>query len=127
MREIINTQDAPSAIGPYSQAVKVGNQVFLSGQIAIDPKQGQLINGDVSAQARQVFNNITAVAQAAGGSLADVVKLTIYLVNADDFSALNRVMEEIFKPPYPARVTITVRQLPLNASVEIDATLILGA
>ncbi|MCR4407270.1 MAG: RidA family protein [Anaerolineae bacterium] len=120
-REIISTSKAPAAVGPYSQAVRVGNLVFTSGQIAIDPEQGRLIEGDVTAQTRQVLKNLTAVLEAAGSSLAQVVKTTVFLQDIHDFAAMNAVYAEFFPESPPARSTVQVAALPLGALVEIEA------
>lgn len=116
----ISTDQAPAAIGPYSQAVKAGHLVFLSGQIPLHPQQMVLVTG-MEAQIRQVFDNLAAVAEAAGGSLADVVKLTVYLTDLNHFALVNQVMEAYFQPPYPARAAIGVAALPKGAAVEMDA------
>ncbi|AVR87747.1 RidA family protein [Thauera aromatica] len=123
-RSIVSTPAAPAAIGPYSQAVKAGNQVFLSGQIGLDPATMQLVEG-VEAQAVRVFDNLKAVAEAAGGSFADVVKITIYLTDLDNFGTVNEVMTRYFAEPYPARATVGVRELPRGALVEADLVLVL--
>ncbi|CDI03211.1 L-PSP (mRNA) endoribonuclease [Candidatus Competibacter denitrificans Run_A_D11] len=125
-REIISTSQAPAAIGTYSQAVKVGDTVYLSGQIPLDPVAMQLVTGDISAQIRQVFDNLKAVAQAAGGSLADTVKLNVFLTDLSHFAAVNQIMAEYFHEPYPARAAIGVAALPRGAQVEMDAVLVLG-
>lgn len=122
-RQPIATDQAPAAIGPYSQAVRSGRQVFLSGQIPLDPATGQLVDGDIAAQTRRVFENIKAVCAAAGGSLDDVARIGIYLIDLGDFAAVNAVMAEYFSAPYPARSTIQVSALPRAAQVEIDAIL----
>ena len=122
-RQIIHTEKAPAAIGPYSQAVRVGDTVYLSGQIPLDPATMQLVTGDVDAQARRVFENLKAVAEAAGGSLADAVRVTIYLTDLAHFTRVNEVMAQYCSKPYPARVTIGVAQLPRGAQVEIDCVL----
>ena len=124
-RAIIATPKAPAAIGPYSQAVKVGNTVWLSGQIPLDPQTMELVAGDTAAQARQVFANLAAVAEAAGGSLDDAVKINISLTDLGDFGAVNAAMEESFAEPYPARACVQVAALPKGASVEIEAILAL--
>ncbi len=116
----IVTEQAPAAIGPYSQAVRAGSLVFLSGQIPLDPQQMTLVNG-IEAQIHQVFANLSAVAQAAGGDLSHIVKLTVYLTDLEHFAQVNRIMEEYFKPPYPARAAIGVAALPKGAAVEMDA------
>ncbi len=126
-REIISTEAAPAAIGTYSQAVKVGSSVYLSGQIPLDPATGELIDGDIQAHIRRVFDNLKAVAQAAGGSLADVVKLNIYLTDLGHFPVVNQVMAEYFDEPYPARAALGVAELPKGAQVEADGVLELGA
>lgn len=125
-KEIINTPHAPEAIGTYSQAVKVGRSVFLSGQIPLDPNTMELVNDHVDAQIHQVFKNLSAVAQAAGGSLAEVVKLNVFLTDLSDFALVNAIMAEYFSPPYPARAAVGVAALPRNARVEMDAILSLG-
>ena len=123
-REIISTSQAPAAIGVYSQAVKVGNTVYLSGQIPLDPATMQLVTGDIDAQIRRVFDNLLAVAQAAGGSLADTVKLNVFLTDLGHFALLNHIMAEYFHEPYPARAAIGVAALPRGAQVEMDAVLV---
>jgi len=125
-RTIIHTDNAPKAIGPYSQAVKVGNTVYLSGQIPLDPATGELVGGDITAQTRRVFANLAAVCAAAGGSLADLARVGIYLVDLGDFAAVNAVMAESCTQPYPARSTIEVSALPRGARVEIDAVMVLA-
>ena len=122
-KETISSKQAPAAIGPYSQAVKVGNTVYLSGQIPLDPQTANLVRGDFDSQARQVFKNLEAVAKAAGGSLSDAVKLTVYLTDLDNFNLLNDVMAEVLSPPFPARAAVQVSALPKGASIEIDAVL----
>lgn len=124
-REIIHSDAAPAAIGPYAQAVRSGKLVFLSGQIPLDPASGQLVAGDIAAQAHQVFANLQAVAQAAGGSLAQAVRIGIFLTDLGDFAAVNAVMEALLAPPYPARATIGVAALPRGARIEADAILAL--
>jgi reactive intermediate/imine deaminase len=126
-REIITTDQAPQAIGTYSQAVKIGRTVYLSGQIALDPQSMTLVNGDTEAEIRRVLENLQAVARAAGGSLADTVKLNVYLVDLANFSLVNQIMAEYFQQPYPARAAIGVAALPRDASVEMDGILELGA
>ena len=121
----IHTPHAPQAIGPYSQAVRAGHAVYLSGQIPLDPASGQPVQGDIAAQARRVFENIRAVCEAAGGSLAQIARVGIYLVDLGDFAAVNAVMAEYFAQPYPARSTIGVAALPKGARVEVDAILVL--
>jgi reactive intermediate/imine deaminase len=124
-RKIIQTDDAPAAIGAYSQAVRTGNLVFLSGQIPLDPATMQLVDGDFEARARRVFDNLGAVARAAGGELDDVVKLTVYLTDLGNFGIVNTVMAEYFKQPYPARAAVGVASLPKGADVEAEAVLAL--
>ena len=119
----VATGHAPAAIGPYSQAVQSGRTVYLSGQIPLDPATGQLVEGDIATQARRVFDNLRAVCEAAGGSLDDVVRVGIYLMDLEDFAAVNAVMAEAFTAPYPARSTIQVSGLPRGARVEVDAIL----
>lgn len=121
----IHSDAAPAAIGPYSQAIRAGNTVYLSGQIPLQADTMELVAGDTAAQTHQVFRNLAAVATAAGGSLANAVKLTIYLTNLGDFAEVNRVMAEYFAEPYPARATIQVSALPKGSKVEIDAILVL--
>jgi reactive intermediate/imine deaminase len=120
---IVSTKGAPAPIGPYSQAVRAGNTVYLSGQIALDPASGQLVTGGVAAEAERVFANLAAVAEAAGGSLANAVKLTIYLTDLASFGAVNEVMARVFRQPFPARATVGVKELPRGAAVEVDAVL----
>lgn len=122
-KQIINTENAPAAIGPYSQAVKVNGTVYMSGQIPLDPKTMQVVSGGFSAQAKQVFENMSAVAQAAGGSLADAVKLNVYVTDLANFAELNEMMSEYFSEPYPARAAVQVSALPKNVDVEIEAVL----
>lgn len=124
-RSIIHTEHAPAAIGPYSQAVRAGNTVYFSGQIALDPRTGELVQGDASAQARQAFDNLRAVAEAAGGSLAQIVRLGLYLTDLGEFAAVNAVMAEYFQAPYPARSTIEVAGLPRGGVFEVDAVMVL--
>jgi len=123
-RQAIQTAAAPAAIGPYSQAIRAGNTVYLSGQIGLDPSTGSLREG-VEAQAHQVFANLEAVAGAAGGSLAQVVKLTLLLADLADFARVNEIMTAHFKPPYPARATYQVAALPRAARIEVEAILVL--
>ena len=124
-RHIIQTDKAPAAIGPYSQAVRVGQTVYLSGQIPLLPDLGVLLEGGIEAQTHQVFRNLTAVCVAAGGSLSDIVRLGIYLTDLGDFAVVNAVMSEYIKAPFPARSTIQVSALPRGAQVEIDAVMML--
>lgn len=122
-RAIISTPDAPEAIGPYSQAVKVGNSVWLSGQIPLVPGTMEMVDGDIRAQAEQVFRNLAAVAEAAGGSLDNAVKLNISLVDMDDFATVNEVMSGFLREPYPARACVQVAGLPRGAAIEVEAIL----
>ncbi len=124
-KEIISTPNAPAAIGPYSQAVKTGNMVFLSGQIPLIPETMEMIEGGVTEQAQQVFKNLSAVAEAAGGSLNDAVKVNISLTDLGDFAAVNEVMASVFDEPYPARACVQVAALPRGAMVEIEVILAL--
>jgi len=125
-RQIIATEQAPAAIGPYSQAVRAGDTVYFSGQIPLDPANGELVQGDVAAQTRRVFDNLTAVARAAGGSLAQIVRVGIYVTDLANFATVNAVMAEYFQAPYPARSTIEVSALPKGAQVEVDAVMVLS-
>jgi reactive intermediate/imine deaminase len=122
----VTSDRAPAAIGPYSQAIRAGATVYLSGQIPLDPASGELIGGDIEAQAVRVFENLKAVAQAAGGSLRQAVKVNIYLTDLAHFATVNAVMARYFEPPYPARATLGVAALPRGAAVEADAILVLG-
>jgi reactive intermediate/imine deaminase len=124
-REIISTKDAPQAIGTYSQAVKVGDTVYLSGQIPLIPETMELIEGDMRAQITRVFDNLTAVAKAAGGSLADISKLNIFLTDLSHFPLVNEIMAEYFSEPYPARAAVGVASLPKASLVEMDAIMTL--
>lgn len=126
-REIIRTDQAPQAIGTYSQAVKVGSTVYLSGQIALDPQTMTLVDGDTEAEIRRVLDNLQAVARAAGGGLDDMVKLNVFLVDLANFALVNEVMAEYFQEPYPARAAIGVASLPRAANVEMDGVLELGS
>ena len=123
--EQVHSNMAPAAIGPYSQAIKAGPLVFLSGQIPLDPQSMEIISDDVVEQTHQVFKNLIAVAEAAGGSLSNAAKLTIYVTDLGDFAVINQIMAEYFSKPYPARATIQVSALPKGARVEIDAVLAL--
>ena len=125
-RNIVHTDQAPAAIGPYSQAVRAGDTVYLSGQIPLDPATGNLVEGDIGAQARRAFDNLQAVCSAAGGSLDQVVRLGLYLTDLGDFVAVNAVMAEYFQAPYPARSTVEVSGLPRGAAFEVDAVLVLA-
>jgi reactive intermediate/imine deaminase len=124
-RQIIRTDNAPKAIGPYSQAVRAGDTVYLSGQIPLDPATGELVKGDITVQTKRVFQNLSAVCEAAGGSLSKLVRVGIYLTDLKNFAAVNAVMAEFCKEPYPARSTVEVSGLPRGAEVEIDAVLVL--
>ena len=122
MKEIIQTPEAPAAIGTYSQAIKTtGSQVYISGQIPLDPNTMQMVEGDIKEHTRQVFKNLSAIAKAAGGSLADIVKLNVFLRDLTHFPSVNEVMTEFFQLPYPARAVIGVSALPKDAIVEADA------
>lgn len=121
----VTSAAAPKAIGPYSQAIAVDKLVFLSGQIALDPQSGKLVDGSLREQAVQVFENLAAVAEASGGSLQDAVKLTIYLTDLGNFPIVNEIMASYFAEPYPARATLAVSALPRDAIIEIDAVLAL--
>jgi reactive intermediate/imine deaminase len=125
MKDIIHTADAPAAIGTYSQAVRVGDLVFLSGQIPLDPATMELVDGDLAHSVRRVFDNLAAVCEAAGGGLADIVKLNVYLLDMADFPTINEVMAEYFQAPYPARAAVAVAELPKGAPVEVEAILAL--
>ncbi len=122
-RAVISTPDAPEAIGPYSQAIKVGNTVWLSGQIPLVPGSMEVVEGDIKAQARQVFENLTAVAKAAGGTLDDAVKINISLTDLGDFAVVNDVMTGFLNPPYPARACVQVAALPRAVAIEVEAIL----
>lgn len=123
-KEPITSERAPGAIGTYSQGIRAGNTVYLSGQLPLDPATGQLLTGDMHAQVRQVFRNLAAVAEAAGGTLADAVRVTVYLTDLKHFPVVNEVMAEFFPAPYPARAAIGVASLPRGATVEADAILV---
>jgi reactive intermediate/imine deaminase len=125
-RQIVTANDAPAAIGTYSQAIRVGETVYLSGQIALDPATMTLEAGGIDAEIHRVFRNLAAVAKAAGGSLADAVKLTVYLTDLDHFPRVNAIMAEHVPQPYPARAAVGVAKLPRGAAVEIDAVLVFG-
>jgi len=124
-KEIISTDKAPQAIGTYSQAVKTGNTVYLSGQIPLVPESMELIEGDMAAQISQVFDNLSAVCQAAGGELQDIAKLNIFLTDLSHFPLVNEIMAQYFKQPYPARAAIGVASLPKGAQVEMDGILVI--
>jgi len=126
-RRVIHTDRAPQAIGTYSQAVQVDKTVYLSGQIPLVPETMELVEGNMETQIRRVFDNLSAVAQAAGGSLADIAKLNIFLTNLDHFPLVNQVMADYFQEPYPARAAVGVAALPKGAEVEMDAILVLNA
>jgi len=123
-KKIIFTENAPKAIGPYSQAVNAGSFTFVSGQVAINPETGDLMNQSIEQQAEQVIKNLTAICDKANASLDNIVKLTIYITDMNDFSVVNEVMQRHFKEPYPARATVEVSALPLGVNVEMDAILI---
>lgn len=122
--ETIHTANAPAAIGTYSQAVRSGDTVYLSGQIPLDPETMELVEGDIDAQIRQVFDNLAAVAEAAGGGLGNILKLTVYLEDLGHFPRVNEIMAQYFREPYPARAAIGVAALPRAAAVEMDAILV---
>jgi reactive intermediate/imine deaminase len=126
-RTIIKTDQAPQAIGTYSQAVRTGDTVYLSGQIPLVPETMELVDGDMEAQIRRVFDNLVAVATAAGGSLADFAKLNIFLTDLGHFALVNQVMADYFQEPYPARAAVGVAALPKGAQVEMDAVMVLGS
>ena len=123
-RQAISTDSAPGAIGPYSQAVRAGNTVYLSGQIPLDPATGELVGGGFESETRRVFDNLRAVAAAAGATLDHAVRVTIYLTDIGKFPIVNGIMAEYFKQPYPARVTIGVASLPKGAAIEVDCVLV---
>ncbi len=123
-RKMIHTPNAPKAIGPYSQAIAAGGAVYLSGQIGLDPASGELVKGGIEAEARRVFTNLAAVAEASGARLAAAVKVTIYLVDFGHFAVVNGIMQEYFREPYPARVTIAAAALPRGAAIEVDCILV---
>jgi reactive intermediate/imine deaminase len=125
-RQIVHTDRAPQAIGPYSQAVRAGDTVYLSGQIPLDPKSMQLVTGDIEAEIRQVFENLKAVAEAAGGSLGNAVKVNVFLTDLAHFAKVNEIMAAYCAQPYPARAAVGVAQLPRGARVEIECVLHLG-
>ena len=120
MKQAVSSSDAPKAIGPYSQAVRTGQLLFVSGQVPLDPATGQIVDGDISAQTRRVFDNLGAVLKAGGRSFADVVHTTVFLADMNDFAAVNEVYGTYFSEPYPARATVQVARLPKDARVEID-------
>ena len=125
-KAVINTDQAPAAIGPYSQAIKAGNTVYISGQIPLDPTSMEIVSDDFEAQARQVFTNLKAVCEEAAGTLQDVVKVNLYLVDLGQFAVVNQVMEEVFKAPFPARAAVGVKALPKGAQVEAEAVMVIG-
>jgi len=125
-KEVIQTNDAPKAIGTYSQAVKTGDTVYLSGQIPLDPATMTMVDGDMGAQITKVFDNLQAVARAAGGELSDIVKLNIFLTDLGHFALVNEIMAQYFQQPYPARAAVGVASLPKDAQVEMDAIMVLG-
>ncbi|MEN9464658.1 MAG: hypothetical protein RL217_839 [Pseudomonadota bacterium] len=125
MKEIISTSQAPAAIGTYSQAVKVGNTVYLSGQIPLVPETMQIVEGDFAARVHQCFKNLSAVCEAAGGQLQDMVKVNIYLTDLSNFATVNEVMAQYFAKPYPARAAVGVASLPKDAGVEIEGVMVL--
>ena len=124
-RQPVRTADAPAAIGPYSQATRCGNMVCLTGQLPMDAATGELVEGDIAAQARRAFDNLRAICEAAGGSLDDVARVGLYLTDLAQFAAVNAVMAEYFAEPYPARSTIEVSALPKGAHFEVDAVMVL--
>ncbi len=126
MKEVVSTENAPGAIGPYSQAVKVGNLVFLSGQIPIDPETGEFVSEDVAEQTKQVLHNLSAVLDASGASLDSVVKTTVFLADMNDFAAMNEVYAEGFGENKPARATVQAARLPRDAKVEIECIAEIG-
>src|SRR3954466_10734759 len=121
MKQAVSSPEAPKAIGPYSQAVRAGQLLCLSGQVPLDPATGQIVSGDIAAQTRRVFDNLAAVLEAGRRSFADVVRTTVYLADMNDFAAVNEVYGTYFTEPYPARATVQVARLPKDARVEIDA------
>ena len=125
-RQIISTDRAPGAIGTYSQAVKTGDTVYISGQIPLDPKTMEVVDGDIEAMIRRVFDSLKAICEASGGGLSDIVKLTIYLTDLANFPVVNQVMSEYFQLPYPARAAVGVSALPKGVQVEMDAVMSVG-
>ena len=121
MKEIISTQNAPAAIGPYSQAIQIGDLLFVSGQVPIDPSTGAIVEGDIKAQAQQSLNNLKAILNAAGTNMGAVVKTTVFLADMNDFAAMNEVYAQFFQEPFPARSAVQVARLPKDAKVEIEA------
>lgn len=124
-RQIIHSNDAPAAIGPYSQAVRAGNTIYCSGAVALDPNSGLLIEGDIEAEARRAFDNLKAICEAAGGSFDQIVRVGLYLTDLSQFAVVNNVMAEYFNAPYPARSTIGVAALPRGAAFEVDAVMVI--
>ncbi len=124
-KTVISTENAPQAIGTYSQAIKVFDTVYLSGQIPLVPKTMKMVQGDINSQIRQVFDNITAITEASGGSLNDIVKLNVFLTDLSHFPIVNEIMSEYFHPPYPARAAVGVTALPKGADVEMDAVMVI--
>ena len=120
MKQAVSSPDAPKAIGPYSQAVRAGQLLFVSGQVPLDPVTGEIVSGDIAAQTRRVFENLAAVLKAGGRSLNDVVRTTVFLADMNDFAEVNKVYGSYFSEPYPARATVQVARLPKDARVEID-------
>ena len=125
-KEIISTENAPQAIGPYSQAVKAGNLMFISGQIPLNPKTGDLVSDSIEEQAKQVLKNVQSICKAAGYSLDDIVKISIFLTDLSNFGIVNDVMKKYFSEPYPARATVEVSALPLGVNVEIEAIVLIN-
>ncbi|MEN9316423.1 MAG: hypothetical protein RIS35_2816 [Pseudomonadota bacterium] len=125
-KQVVSTSSAPAAIGPYSQAIRAGDTVYLSGQIGLDPETGHLVEGGLDAQAHRAFRNLTSVAEAAGGSLAHCVKLTLFLTDLSEFGRVNEIMQQYFAQPFPARSTVGVASLPRNAVFEVEAVMVLG-
>jgi reactive intermediate/imine deaminase len=124
-KAVISTENAPAAIGTYSQAVKVNNTVYLSGQIPLDPETMTLVDDDISAEIKQVFKNLTAVCEASGGTLQDIVKLNIFLTDLGNFATVNEIMAQHFSEPYPARAAIGVKELPKGVGVEMDGIMVI--
>lgn len=127
MRQTISTDQAPQAIGTYSQAIRIDNTVYLSGQIALIPATMEMLEGDISLRIHQVFKNLSAVCQAAGGELQDIAKLNIFLTDLSHFATVNEIMAQYFEQPYPARAAVGVKELPKNTDVEMDAVMVLSA
>ncbi|MBF6058108.1 MULTISPECIES: RidA family protein [Thiomicrorhabdus] len=127
MREVISTDQAPQAIGTYSQAIRTGNTVYLSGQIGLVPETMELKEGEIDARIHQVFQNLSAVCQAAGGTLQDIAKLNIFLTDMSHFATVNEIMAQYFQQPYPARAAVAVKQLPKNTDVEMDGVMVLSS